>query len=129
MWSQFRKCKSCSCQGTPYDTTSVMQYGTWAFQKDKSKPSMTKIGCPENEVWPSKKSGCRLGQYDGLNDSDIKELNLLYCGKTGPTTKPTCINQPDLEWACKFYASFGFCNHSYVDWMKKNCALACGCPS
>jgi len=129
MWSQFRKCENCDAQGTPYDTTSVMQYGIWAFQKSRDVPSMTKIGCPEDEVWPSKESGCRLGQYNGLNESDLKELNLMYCQDTGPVTEPPCRNEPDYVRSCEYWAKQGYCKHSYVQFMIENCALACGCPS
>ena len=128
MHSQFRKCKGCSNQGSPYDTTSVMQYGTWAFQKSRDKPSMTKIGCPEDEVWPSKE--CRLGQYDGMNESDLFEINKLYCSGGGgkPTNKPKCRNNPDVKKHCAAWKDQGFCKHSYVRYMKKNCARSCGCP-
>jgi len=125
----FRKCDSCDAQGQPYDTTSVMQYATWAFATNRNKPSMTKIGCPEDQVWPSKESGCRLGQYDGLAKSDLVELNLMYCQDTGPVTEPPCRNEPDYESSCERWAGQGYCNHSYVSFMMKNCALACGCPS
>ena len=135
MHSQFRKCEGCSDQGSPYDTTSVMQYATWAFQKSRDKPSMTKIGCPDDEVWPSKE--CRLGQYDGMNESDLFEINKLYCGggdgnatteKPDVTTKKPCKNNPDVEKHCDYWEEKGYCEHSYVKYMKKNCALACGCP-
>merc|ERR1719436_119708 len=124
----FDKCENCDNQGQTYDTTSIMQYATWAFAKDQNKPSMTKIGCPDDEVWPSKESGCRLGQYNGLSESDIKEVNLLYCQDTGPVTEPPCGNEPDYANYCEHWAQQGFCIHSYVDFMKENCALACGCP-
>ena len=121
MHSQFKKCEGCSDQGSPYDTTSVMQYATWAFQKTRGKPSMTKIGCPDDEVNP-KDPSCKLGQYKGMNESDLFEINKLYCG--GGTEK--CENNPDVAHNCEIYKFTGYCEHSYVDYMKKNCALECG---
>ena len=122
MHSQFRKCEGCSDQGSPYDTTSVMQYGTWAFQKTRGKPSMTKIGCPDDEVNPADPN-CKLGQYKGMNKSDLFEINKLYCGGR---TSFGCKNNPDYARSCNSYKNFGYCEHSHVKWMKKNCALACG---
>ena len=127
MHSQFRVCQGCSDQGSAYDTTSVMQYATWAFQKSPDKPSMTKIGCPDDEVWPSKE--CRLGQYDGMNESDLFEINKLYCEDSGPTTEPPCKNNPDYEQHCTSWKNQGYCQHSYVDFMHEHCTLACDCPA
>ena len=91
---------------------------------DKSKPSITKKGCP-NEVWPQDPS-CRLGQYKGLAESDIADLNKLYCGDVEPPTE--CSNNPDYaERLCDIWKSLGFCRHSYVDWMAANCKKSCGC--
>ena len=126
MHSQFKKCEGCSDQGSPYDTTSVMQYATWAFQKTRGKPSMTKIGCPDDEVNP-KDPSCKLGQYKGMNESDLFEINKLYCGgRTFGNGNGGCKNNPDYTRSCNSYKNFGYCEHSHVKWMKKNCALACG---
>ena len=125
MKHNFNKCTTsrCDTQGHAYDTTSVMHYGTWAFALDESKPSMTKKGCP-NEVWPQDPS-CRLGQYKGLAQSDIADLNKLYCGDVEPP--PDCRNNPDYDNYCGFWKSLGYCQHSYVDWMAANCKKSCGC--
>ena len=87
---------------------------------------MTKIGCPDDEVWPWDEE-CHLGQYDGMNETDLLEINKLYCGD-GPTTEPPCKNNSDYERHCGEWRNLGYCEHSYVDFMKDKCALACGCP-
>lgn len=114
----FDKCTSCDVQGLAYDTTSVMQYATWAFSAN-GKPSMTKIGCPS----------CQLGQYNGLSASDITGLNALYgCGQTGTGT--TCEDDPDYATYCGTWAGNGYCQHTYVAWMAENCKKSCGlCPA
>ena len=123
MKHNFNKCRSnrCDTQGHAYDTTSVMQYATWAFAMDRSKPSMTKIGCP-NEVWP-RDSSCKLGQYDGLAKSDIADLKKLYCSNVNPPAK--CKNvQSDNN--CQYWFKKGYCEHSHVSWMAENCKKTCG---
>lgn len=124
MKHNFNKCTTsrCDTQGHAYDTTSVMQYATWAFAMDRSKPSMTKIGCP-NEVWP--KDSCKLGQYNGLAKSDIADLNKLYCSNVEPPAK--CKNNPDYENSCDYWAKKGYCKRKFVKFMADHCKKSCGC--
>ena len=118
MKHNFNKCKTCDDQGSPYDTTSVMQYATWAFSKN-GKASMLKKGCKNG------KGACKLGQYDGLAKSDIEGLNKLYC--SGQTPKPGgCSDNPKYGKSCPLWTGKGYCEHTYVNFMKDHCKGSCG---
>ena len=62
----FQKCGRCNNQRLPYDTDSVMHYGSYAFSKN-GKPTITV------------KDGSGIGQRNGFSLSDLKGINELYC--------------------------------------------------
>lgn len=53
--------------GVPYDYGSVMHYGFYGFQKDRSKPTLTPL-----------KHGVHIGQRQGFSSRDLLKINLLY---------------------------------------------------
>ena len=125
--SQFRICKECSLQGLEYDTNSIMHYHNRGFCKDCSKPTITKIGCPEDETWPADPA-CRVGSRDVFSTKDIAALNKRYCGKkwTNPTPTNDCQDDPAIAWRCPEWVEMNYCNVEYVEWMLENCKKSCG---
>ena len=91
---------------------------TW--KRPKGKATMLKKGCTNG------KGACKLGQYDGLAKSDIEGLNKLYCpGQTTP--KPNgCSDTPKHEKNCPLWAGKGYCEHTFVNFMKDHCKGSCG---
>ena len=66
--SNFQKCGRCNNQRLPYDTDSVMHYGSYAFSKN-GKPTITV------------KDGSRIGQRNGFSSLDLKGINQMYCSR------------------------------------------------
>jgi len=64
--------------GAPYDTCSIMHYGTDYF---------TKNGRPTIEV--IQRGSCRIGMSENFSDIDLKKINTLYKCKGYPTTTKT----------------------------------------
>jgi len=106
--------------GQPYDFGSVMHYGAYAFSSNR-RPTIVKRGSGST-------SG--LGQRQGLGPGDVKQANLMYCGKggPGPTTAPTgCAG--DKNGNCRSWASKGYCKDSrYKEFMQENCCESCKVP-
>ena len=126
MQYNFKKCskRSCSTQNLAYDYDSVMHYHTTAFSKNGGQ-TMARKNC----------RNCKLGQRNGLSESDIKGLNLLYgCSNTGGGGNTgggtgggntgggsSCSNKDNN---CATHVKNGHCK-SYVPWMEKNCGKTC----
>ncbi|XP_057297332.1 zinc metalloproteinase nas-4-like [Hydractinia symbiolongicarpus] len=134
-----------STLGEPYDKSSVMHYGNYAFSINRRKTIVSRSR--PDEV---------LGQRKGMSKIDIKQLNKYYkCeDTTGPTPpkggKLTDKYQfcPDLKSWCKkdsfveknceqsccidknatcgFWTRQGYCKMHYVDYMRKTCPRSCG---
>ena len=62
----FQKCRRCNNQRLPYDTESVMHYGSYAFSKN-GKPTITV------------KDGSSIGQRNGFSSLDLEGINQMYC--------------------------------------------------
>ncbi len=57
-------------QGVPYDLTSIMHYGAYAFSRN-GKPTIK----PNDHSVPLN----LLGQRSGFSEKDLMHLNALYC--------------------------------------------------
>lgn len=104
--------------GEPYDKSSVMHYGSYAFSSNGRK-TIESISNP-NE---------RLGQRQGLSRTDIRQLNKYYrCSgspKTTTTKRPTTNNRcTDTYSLCGKMAEVGLCKVG-VAWVPNNCKKSC----
>ncbi|XP_043243999.1 zinc metalloproteinase nas-4-like [Amphibalanus amphitrite] len=107
----------------PYDVTSIMHYGPYAFAANRKKPTITPI-----------KATNQMGQRNGFSAIDIRKLNKLYkCqgggGGGGVTVSTTEAPKPascedNNKW-CSAWSDRGECTKNPV-WMKVNCAKSCG---
>nr|CAJ57449.1 astacin 3 [Hydractinia echinata] len=155
MWFNFEKYRSgaASTLGEPYDKSSIMHYGSYAFSINRRKTIVSKSSPNE-----------RLGQRQGLSRIDKNQLNKYYsCKKT--VTKVTkrpptacqnmysfcgvlgkwCSNNwvkgnckkkcklcnksacKDKSRYCRSWARSRYCNHSkHKPYMVKNCKRSCG---
>lgn len=95
--------------GAPYDTCSVMHYNSYAFSANGA-PTIVKI----------QNGGCTLGNKQDYSEWDIRKLNSLYgCdGQPGVTCKDQSTN-------CEEWAGEGYCKHTHVEFMEKNCCESC----
>ncbi|XP_028400048.1 zinc metalloproteinase nas-15-like [Dendronephthya gigantea] len=105
--------------GVGYDYGSVMHYGSYAFSSNRRKTIDSK-----------NPSGRRLGQRNGLSPKDKKQVQLLYRSQcsTTPTRKPNPSGcESDLQSArnCQYWKGLGYCETTYVSYMKKNCCKTC----
>lgn len=108
--SQFRKYKQgeANTMNFPYDTSSIMHYGPYAFSGN-GKKTITLL--------PGNKGP--IGQRNGLSEIDVQQLNAVYCGGGSRN------NCRDARYGCnriRSYCSLG----SYRNYMRKNCAKTCG---
>ena len=114
----------------PYDTSSVMHYGSYAFAKNRSKPTI---------VLKNKTPNVILGRRNGFSSLDIKAINSMYkCSGSGVTgasgggskapgngTSSAC---KDEHAKCVDQAIRGLCNSKsdfVKNYMKKNCKESC----
>jgi len=117
MASQFQKCDAriIDSLGTPYDFSSMMHYGPYAFSANR-RPVMQTID-------PSKQK--LIGQRHGFSEVDKKQLGLMYnkicTGGGGGGGGGGC---EDLDEHCRYWAERGEC-HRNPDWMKENCCKSC----
>jgi len=94
----------------PYDTCSLMHYGTTAFSKN-GQPTIVK----------KQQGGCELGKRKDFSNLDIRKLNTLYECTGYPT-----VGCGDLYTECQGWATTdNYCRVDYVDWMKVNCCYSC----
>uniref|UniRef100_A0A7M5X7W7 Metalloendopeptidase n=2 Tax=Clytia hemisphaerica TaxID=252671 RepID=A0A7M5X7W7_9CNID len=92
--------------GSQYDTQSLMQYGNYAFAKDNDFMTIISKRNPTE----------RLGQRQGLSETDILKLNNKYqCHN-----KHICTDQFSI---CSTYPKF--CDDSRWPEFKKNCPVTC----
>jgi len=112
----FNKHSSINSLGTPYDFSSMMHYGAYAFSKNRQKTITTND--PANQRL--------IGQRRGFSSTDIKQINLLYkCDgfSPPPQTAPPCV---DHHRRCQEWADRGECkkNPRYMlRWCKKACKV------
>merc|ERR1712002_97614 len=116
MNSQFAKCDAriIDSLGTPYDFSSMMHYGSYAFSAYRGRKTIETID-PNNQRL--------IGQRNGFSEVDKKQIGLMYkniCGKGG-TGGGGCV---DLNKYCGPWAKRGECQKN-PDWMKKNCCKSC----
>ena len=102
-------------QGLPYDTGSVMHYDSKAFGSGR--------------VTIESLTGAEFGQRNGPSASDVKGINMLYCGGSGGSgttnpVKPTTNACEDKNSNCPKWTAY--CEHEvYMKFMEKNCQKAC----
>jgi len=112
--NNFEKDEGSLLQGLPYDTGSVMHYDSTAFGNGR--------------VTIESLTGATLGQRNGPSASDVKGINMLYCGGSGGSgttnpTKPTTACD-DANSNCPGWSAF--CNdETYEAFMEKNCQKTC----
>ncbi|XP_021955270.1 zinc metalloproteinase nas-15 [Folsomia candida] len=104
----------------PYDLSSVMHYGSYAFSKDRRSATIL----PKD---PNKK----IGQRDNFSKIDILKINRLYqCDNVKPTSTPPPTPKPitaceDNHKHCAYWAaSKGECVNNSA-WMLVNCKKSC----
>jgi len=97
--------------GTPYDYRSVMHYQSYAFSANR-RPTIV-----------AKKQGVTLSNKKGPSEIDVKQMNLLYKCSGGGGGGESC---KDKNSSCSYWAQKGYCQHSHVDFMSKNCPKTCG---
>ena len=104
----------------PYDVTSIMHYGPYAFAANRRKRTITPI-----------KPTDQMGQRNGFSEIDINKLNKLYkCQGTGgsavgPTKAPEPSACQDNNAYCSEWSARGECSKNPT-WMNVNCAKSCG---
>ncbi|XP_057291911.1 hatching enzyme 1.2-like [Hydractinia symbiolongicarpus] len=106
-----QKASNINSLGTPYDFRSMMHYSSGAFgggrrtieAKDRANQNL-------------------MGQRNGFSAIDVKQINLMYCGGSGPSLPPpTCENRNSR---CDEWANRGECNKN-PNYMLKWCKKAC----
>lgn len=127
-------------QGTDYDYSSIMHYGSMAFSKN-GQQTLVRL-----------KGEGALGQSEGFSQIDIESINKLYCGTTEATChtlpddickdlrernyckvcsvrqqcKKACVDQHDM---CSTWGNSYCDNPHYSNWFYLNCAGTCNkCP-
>ncbi|KAK7080398.1 Meprin A subunit beta [Halocaridina rubra] len=96
--------------GLPYDYSSIMHYGPYAFTKRYGSATIA-----------PRRSGVTIGQRNGFSESDVEGLNLLYkCSGVEP--KPE--NCEDEHRFCSDWASRGYCTLN-PGYMLVNCKKSC----
>merc|ERR1711915_1109128 len=92
-----------------YDYKSVMQYGSYAFSNNRRKTLILK-----------KNTNAKLGQPNGgsLTSMDIFKIRKLYNCRG-------CANER-CDSTCNYWKRLGYCTRTYVAFMRKSCAKACG---
>jgi len=85
--------------GLPYDYDGVMHYGAYAFAKDRSIPTIVKIG----------NTGGPIGQRKGFSKTDLEQINILYDCKTDSKVKSWSSWS---RWSSCFDAGNGKKEHS-----------------
>ncbi|XP_043233574.1 zinc metalloproteinase nas-4-like [Amphibalanus amphitrite] len=104
----------------PYDVTSIMHYGPYAFAANRKLRTITPI-----------KPTDQMGQRNGFSEIDIKKLNKLYkCqgtggGAVGPTKAPEPSACQDNNEYCSEWSARGECTKNPT-WMNVHCAKSCG---
>ncbi|XP_045611177.2 zinc metalloproteinase nas-4 [Procambarus clarkii] len=103
--------------GVEYDVGSIMHYGSNAFAKDPSQPTIV-----------AKHSQAEMGQRKALSMSDKKKVNLLYCkdtpvgtGTTSPVVAGLCT---DNHQYCSSWAKAGECTKNPT-YMGDKCCRSC----
>lgn len=71
----WKETQNLSC---PYDLTSVMHYGSYAFSKYQGRPTIM-----------AKDPNKSIGQRGGFSQIDVEKINRLYRCGGGGGTKPT----------------------------------------
>ncbi|XP_066027193.1 zinc metalloproteinase nas-14 [Pocillopora verrucosa] len=109
--------------GTQYDYRSVMHYESYAFSRNR-RPTIV-----------AKKQGVTLSNRNGPTEIDVKQMNLLYkCsdvggdgggGGGGGDGGGGGVDCKDKNSNCSHWKSEGYCRHSYVKYMAKNCPKSC----
>jgi len=99
-------------RGTAYDYDSIMHYGSKYFSTNGQYTIQTK----------NSKDQRRIGNRSGFSETDIVQINKMYCqGTTKPVTNPPS-NCKDNDTRCSGWKRYCLSN-SYV---KKNCLKSCG---
>ncbi|KAI3416560.1 hypothetical protein GPALN_006100 [Globodera pallida] len=98
--------------GIPYDFSSVMHYANNSLARHYGLKTMrAKVNPAVNDA--------KMGQRDGLAQSDVDVLNRMYC------TAPDCV---DKKVYCGTRALQNKCyeNGTRDAWMAENCQKSCG---
>ncbi|PIO76409.1 astacin [Teladorsagia circumcincta] len=86
----------------PYDYSSIMHYGPYAFS-----------GSGRKTILPRKSGAERMGQRIAFSEGDIRKINKLYqCSTTIHGNSITENDQDpcyDDNWRCPFWALFSYC--------------------
>lgn len=118
LWYNFKKYQpgQADTLGEPYDKSSIMHYGNYAFSNRRGQKTIVSKSNP-NEV---------LGQRRKLSDIDIRQLRKYYRCQSGGTkpVKPVTMKCKDSKVFC--VALGKYCSDS---WVKQNCQKTCRqCP-
>ncbi|XP_028399992.1 zinc metalloproteinase nas-4-like [Dendronephthya gigantea] len=102
-------------RGVQYDYESIMHYGAYSFSKDRRRLKTI-------ETKPD--GGKSIGQRQRLSDLDKKQVQLLY----GCVNEAGCERDVQSARNCQSWKGLGYCEKTYVSYMKKKCCKTCSSP-
>ncbi|WKY01886.1 hypothetical protein Q1695_015695 [Nippostrongylus brasiliensis] len=101
----------------PYDYSSIMHYGPYAFS-----------GSGKKTILPRKGGAERMGQRVAFSEGDVRKINKLYqCSEKINGNSITDTEQEpcyDNSWRCAFWSLFSYCE-DYEEIKYMVCPLSC----